>query len=403
MSPEWSYEAIAAYAALSENGQQLVTGDGGYADPWRATCALAVHCLNAGLGWDEFAELAILAPIDSGSDGRRRRENRKESRLERAWTWATANYREPVRGREGVLNALAKLSHRIDRAGWPGRSGTSDHAVAMALVGLAHENCRVEVAAGQRELSLRAGVGKGTVNRSIPRLLKIGLLEPVVDQDQGELDARRYRLNLGWRVGWYGDEREETGHSDTSPREKDPSDPLVPSASHPAFYLGAIGPTAGRLYFEVLPERSVTARQAGARLGMSAKAARGNLERLVRHGLASKGRQGRSAVYEYTEVPADRLDELAAEYGTADWRERTSERYDRERQGYAVRKHQERTSFRFDPTRSYGVRRVLFGDARPATPVGYTYVVDPEDPRQIIAAPVVHERDQRRIRERLYA
>lgn len=387
----------AAFTALSANGQKLVTGEDGRADPWAATLALGSACLNADLDFPMFLALLDASPIASGSDGRRDRSGRKMPRAEKAWRWLEENYRPPLRDKASVVEKLARLSRRIEASWWQGRSGSSDRAVALTLVAMAHEIGVFDLDASVRDIAIRAGVGRSTVSRSLDRLTEAGLIELVVDEERSELYARRYRIDLHWRA-WRSD---FTGHITDSPLGEEQCVPLSQLTNHPVFLRGALGPTAGRLFFS-LEDREVTAKQAASMVGVREESSRRNLDRLVKNGMAFRA-PGRPAKYRINpEVAADDLNELAAQYGVLDWQERTADRYQRERDGYAEVQRQRKQRacvHRMDPSQVYAVS-VRFVET-PAVPVGYTFVVDPYDPAQVIASPVLSPADERRAREEL--
>ncbi|WP_082974010.1 bifunctional DNA primase/polymerase [Mycobacterium sp. E740] len=82
---------------------------------------------------------------------------------------------------------LGPLAHRqlVDMstwarfARWPGQSGPSDRRVYLAVVGACLEQSRTDTALGTRNLALRAGLAKETVEASLKRLAEAGRLHVV--------------------------------------------------------------------------------------------------------------------------------------------------------------------------------------------------------------------------------
>ncbi|MEV5298537.1 hypothetical protein [Amycolatopsis methanolica] len=155
-------------ARMGPRAASLLDRRDGKLSEWATASALAMHALNAGLTADEF--LAVVGASDFAADfaseNGRDRSDRLVSRLRKAYRVAEESWPPPVADMADVRHRLAALSARLESHVWGGRSGRSDRAVALALVAWAHEIGTWTVDANVWDLSLRAGVGKGTAARA---------------------------------------------------------------------------------------------------------------------------------------------------------------------------------------------------------------------------------------------
>lgn len=321
-------------AKLPQRAIALLDGQDGRYSEWATACAIATYAMNAGLSEDEYVSIVRESDFSYyfATENGRDRSDRLESRLRKAWRVTEGAWNPPLGNKSDVQTRLAALSVRLEQHAWTGKGARSDRAVALALVSWAHEIGVWTIDANVRELGARAGVGRATVSRALVRLTKLGLVSPV-EQERDRIKARRWSIELGWNTG-----RDILGHMNLSPLSESYV-PLCPYQVHPVFLASAIGPTAGRLFNELDQGAEYTATEAADALGLNVKTVRRNLDRLVGHGLMVK-RAGKPALYMLVHVSVDRLDELAAEYGTLDWFERTADTIDRERAGYAEQQRQ---------------------------------------------------------------
>ncbi|WP_139320498.1 hypothetical protein [Saccharomonospora sp. CUA-673] len=242
----------------------------------------------------------------------------------------------PHTGNHQRLRAeLAELSERIHSRVWAGRSGKTDRAVALALVEWAHEVCVWHLDANVRDLAVRAGVGKTTAARALGRLRKIGLCRPVADNDQAPEKAQRWALNVDWeksRTGTYYSRGSSTVNMSHFV-------PLRTDQQHPAFLPGALGRTAGLIYFGMPENEEASPADVAGTVGCRTQTARKLMKRLTEHGLLVETRR-RPVAYRLADVDPSALDAIADEYGTADWADRSVDRVSRERKGYELKRQE---------------------------------------------------------------
>lgn len=292
--------------------------------------------MNAGLTEDEFVSVVSVSAFAldfATEDGGRDRSARLEGRLRRVWNKADDGWQPPFGSSETLLVKLEELSHRADVYGWPSRTARTDRAVALALIAWAHEIGVWTLAAGTRELSLRAGVAHGTAKRALGRLATAGLIRKD-DQDRAENHTQRWVLNLGWGFKCTSDPL-GLQHGGKGPSG------LNTPLNHPAFLHTALGQNAGRIWLDIGAHPGTTAADAAERLGLKRQVVSRTLnEKLCAHGLVVKtagtgtGRRGRPAATFALNDDGPTLDEVAEAFGVADWFERTAERYNRERGGH---------------------------------------------------------------------
>lgn len=310
----------------------LLDGNDGRYSPWSTVTTLALYAINADYTESEFVRLVSEShfAFELATEDGRDRTRRLEGRIRKAWEWAEETWSPALGSVEDVRAKLEALSRRLAAHKWSGRSGSSDRAVALTLVTWAHEIGTWTLDASSRALSLRAGVARTTAERSQERLQALGVLRRAPGARITD-HAQRWELQLGWQ----GD----TGV--TSPHDLSHGGiglcGLTTHLSHPAFVRSALGPTAERVWLDLVDNPDATAAEISGRLGVNPTTARKTLAKLVDHRLAlvSGARATTRPANTYQVDPAGSLGAVADEYGTTDWRERTAERYDRERAGYA--------------------------------------------------------------------
>lgn len=313
-------------ARLSERGRDLLDGKVSNRSTLSTWNAIAREVYAAGLDFDDYNALGSNCDAYVGS-----REMYKL--MLDTWTFVEDNWREPLGSQADVRHRLAELSrYAAEGRRWPGRTGTTDRAVALAVLGRFHEVGAYTLGIDCRTVAERSGlgIGHGTANRSMWRLAKLGLLRPV-GRDGWEA-ARRWKVNLAWEAqNW--DSRSYPGIGSTVP--------VSTVHEHPAFTRGALGATAGRVWVALPDDTTLTVAEAATAAGVSGGSARYNLRKLVDAGLAEQrdplpGKRG----MRFSVVPVDHgyLDVLAKEHGTEDVFERQAERHARERAEYVLRR-----------------------------------------------------------------
>lgn len=320
---------------------------------WATLVSIAMYCVTARFMYDEFRYLVLES--DFAGTTSLLAPGKREKQCQAAWGFAEDNW-EPPEDRDGIRRKLTELSIRLAQAPWKGRSGISDRMVADAVLAVCHERGTYSPVLSCRFLAERTSLGAMTVSRSLKRLAKLGLIRYIGRTDQWN---SRYRVVLRWRPPAKG----HTGTSSllrstcttTSLQSTDGTcaDQVFSSTAplHDAFVNRALGPTAGRIWFGMT--EPLTAREAAAQFGVAEKTVRRNLELLVSVGLVSKS-EGRPAVYKATEVPGERLDEIAAEYGAAGWLANQRETHSRHQQAHALTRRLRREATRSGYQRKAG-------------------------------------------------
>lgn len=306
----------------------LDTQDGRYSE-WATASALAMHALNAEFSEDEY--VAVVSESDFAyefaTENGRDRTDRLESRLRKAWNRAEENWNPPLGDTDRVRLRLAEVSRRVESYPWKGRAGVSDRTVALALLAYAHGNGAWTLDMSTRRLSELSGVSKNTASASLRRLAKLGLIQRIEQEDHNPTDAARWGIVLDWNP-----RRDTTGTHKPLPPITNYVSQVCPF-THPVFLTAALGQTAGRVWFGLPDDGSLTAAELAERLRLNTKTVRRNLNVLVSVGLACKS-EGRPARYSLVNVSTEYLNELAEQYGTLDWSERKAETYKAQREGF---------------------------------------------------------------------
>lgn len=288
---------------------------------WSTLLAIARYCHTAGMVFEEFRHLVNESDF-SGSTSLLARG--RESKIRKTWDSVQEATDTPA-DRDGIRNEVLKLKTRALARPWPGRGGITDRQMATAILNRCHELGTYSPVLSARFLAERTSRGAATASRSLTRLEKLGLIARQGVTTEGNT---RYRINLRW---------EAKGHNETSS--------LVPSTctsvslqigsvpQHDAFTSKALGPEAGRIWFSL--SGSMTAAEAAAEYGLSAKTARRYLDSLVSVGLAVKS-EGRPAEYKAVTVSVERLDEIAAEYGALGWHDRQRDNHQSHREAQRI-------------------------------------------------------------------
>ncbi len=299
---------------LSEQGRDLLDAKTAKANTWSTFSAIAMYALAAGFNETEFELLCrdSVAITMTSRDA--------DELLSKVYSSAESHYK-PTGDISTVRRQLAELHERIEARPWVGRNGSTDRAVALALVSRAHEIGAYTPGISVRTLAERAGMNHPAVRKSLRRLMRLGLMTRLRGRRAAE--AARYRIDLSW------------GECVNDPirlyREN-----LIGSLSHsayhhPAFLRGAIGATAGRVFFGMVD--GSTPSEISDQVGISPDSAKYNLRKLLTYNLVVKD-SGRYTVR--PGITEDDLDAIAEERGTSDWSERIKRRHAAERQAMVV-------------------------------------------------------------------
>jgi predicted transcriptional regulator len=320
---------------LSQAALDLLSCEDARHSEWATACAIGMYAMNAEYTEDEFIQLVLesdFAYVFATEDKGRDRSNRLERRLRKVWARVEDGWNPPLRETTNVRERLEALSQRIADHDWPGRTASTDRAVALALVQWAHEIGVWTLGAGTRELALRASVVHATAKKALGRLAAVGLIKPSTQTKRKPNHCQRWELDLDWGI-----------MANIDPYGSFPpgvsSYGLNVAVNHPVFLGSALGPTAGRVWMYLAEHQDGARVEAIAEgTGISDRTLRRVLaEKLVPNGLVvaevdSAGRGRPAQVYRLD--PNVSLDEIAESFGVLGWHERTAERYERERAGF---------------------------------------------------------------------
>ncbi|MFE6923980.1 hypothetical protein ACFVAV_23345 [Nocardia sp. NPDC057663] len=328
---------------LPERTRQLLNGSMTRDTTFKAIGSVAFTCYRREFQFEQFSELVWSSELGRTFVTEQSLKTRAQfnKQLRRAWDYTEDNFdhgyeHEAAEYDETVRERLADLLTRVQAAPWPGRGGNSERATAVALVTLGHETNRYTVDASVRELATRAMIGRTAVGNALGRLATHRLFTRTRPEVRGDSDT--FHLELDWVPLL-----PISGHTKLyGSQEITLCVPVLVLTEHPAFSAGALGKSAGRIWEFLLSrvnlEVGPTVGEIQAGTGLSANSVRAHLKKMVANGLADKQGQ-RNATYAVS--PRADLDRVAAEYGQADYEERTRARFERERQGYAALRRQQ--------------------------------------------------------------
>lgn len=287
---------------------------------WSTLLAIAQSCRNAGMDLHDFRGLVLESEfVDSTS--LLSNKSKRDAQIPRAWNWIDDRDEDPADA-NGIRALIASLTNEVRAHQWPGRTGGTDRAVALSVLDRCHELGTYSPVLSSRHLAEKLGIGHATAARSLNRLTELGLLSGRAITDQGNY---RYQVRLRWRSRTKG-QAETSSSLPVTCISLSVQEGSVPA--HDAFVTRALGPTSGRMWFSF--SGPTTAREAASRVGVSARTARRCLDSLVSAGLATKD-EGRPARFTMQEASAERLDEIAAEYGALGWLDQQRERHENQR------------------------------------------------------------------------
>lgn len=188
-------------ARLPQPVLDLLDGADGKYDIWSTVSAVAMRMMNAGFTEDEF--IAVVSASDLAyefvSESGRTRWYRLESRLAKVWSRVDDAWNPPLGSLDEVRRKLAELSQRLQAHKWPGRTGSTDQAVAIALVEWAHEIGTWAIDASSRDLSLRAGLARTTATNALSRLEKVQLINKA-NVERAHNHAQKWEIRLDWGI-----------------------------------------------------------------------------------------------------------------------------------------------------------------------------------------------------------
>lgn len=370
---------------LAARALKVLDGDLTGHSTFSSVSSVAGSCYRKRFTFDEFT--AVLWHSDLGAqyadENGLKTRGQFDKNVRNAWDWVDEKGFDHGYDARIVRERLAVLASRVQKAQWKGRGGSSERAVALALIGLGHELNKFTVDADGLLLAEAAGVGRATVHRAAARLAKKGFVTITWHPREGDVKANTYLLNLDWVD--QGSFINGT-HSDLKP----PNTQCVSFMKldfHPVFARKALGASARRIWEFLLEQQEpATQRQVRESTGLSAGAVSKHLARMVQFGLV-QSHPGHPAGYSLD--PAGDLWAVAEAHGTQDWVEQTAEKHKRQREGWLEVKKQ-RAAGITQPSRKTGTaaqrraREILTViPPTPRTPVG-----SPEPPPDWALAPV---------------
>lgn len=232
---------------------------------------------------------------------------RKQDRnLEKAWDKAVRS--KPF----NTEDALSDLRDRIaTHAGWTGRTGSRNRAVALAFVGFCIEhNCYTRTISSYELAKYTAGMSQKSVHRALMALLDLELLrdEQRPDRRTSARSTRRYRLNLRWGVSTR--DSRNTVKDSLSQEFQPPHDLWSRGPSRKGGPAG-LGPACQRVW-EVLTDEPTTVREVSETTGMSRDSVRRYLKILADNCLAGvkPGGPGKPALYFGVDTPLDAVADM---------------------------------------------------------------------------------------------
>ncbi|MCV7299774.1 helix-turn-helix transcriptional regulator [Mycobacterium barrassiae] len=243
-----------------------------------------------------------------------------ESFLARTWEKA-ASQLSPAE----ILKRISEIRVAVEAADWPGRTGTTDRAVMLALCELGTASGTTALTFGSRKIAEVAQLEDRTVRGALSRLVDARWLERSHAVQAGDADTYRFGSKLDRMTALIpsppiGD---KCGNYDQSERDR--------VLLHPVFRNGSgLGKNTGRTWL-VLGGlgRPVTTKELAEVRRADRRTVDRHLKVLEKHGLAAK-----SGTQWTASGDGWRLDELAVALGAAKRSEMQSERYRRNRDGY---------------------------------------------------------------------
>ncbi|MDV6246878.1 hypothetical protein [Rhodococcus opacus] len=312
---------------LPERTRQILSLELTRNTTYQAIGSVAFTCYGQDLTFDQYSDLLWESELGRlfYEESALKTRGQFDKKIRRAWDYTDDHFDWGYRERS-VRERLGDLLARIQAAPWPGRGGSSERAVAIALVNLGHEVNRYTVDASTRELATRAKIGRSTVSKALVRLATKGLFTARTSGESGTDHADTFHLDLDWEPLV-----PISGHTKLSGSHTTLCVPVLVTTEHSAFTRAALGKSAGRVWDYLMftaPESGATVDEIQRATGISPNTVRTQLKRMTDHHLVTKhGQRGAR----YTVSPDADLDRVAEEYGQEGYEERTAERFQRER------------------------------------------------------------------------
>lgn len=261
--------------------------------------SVALAAVNAGWSVEQTAELLGASGLAVAADYAARSNDHGTAKTEKwftdhVWSGAEKQVRDHPAIRLEPDPALGPLSAQVEQLAWIGRSGASERAVYIAMIGKATEVGSLEFNCSQRDLMERSGLcARKTVQRALQRLASPGLIERITlshDQILSRLpdDPARFRWTSTWRLS--------TNHVPASTHVGRPDDAVAEYASirHDVFLNGSgLGKYAHRIWVALDASPGSTARDLSSGLDIGYRTVKKHLESFHQFGLADADDEGR--------------------------------------------------------------------------------------------------------------
>jgi len=259
--------------------------------------SVALAAVNAGWSHDQMADLLAASGLAAAGDYAARSKDRGAAPTKKWFTdhiWAAAE--ERVRAHPAIRQepdaALGPIACQVEQLAWKGRSGGSDRAVYIAMVGKATEVGSLEFNCAQRDLMERSGLcGRKTVQAALKRLVSRGLIErrsPSHDQigSRRSDDPARFRWTSAWLLC--------TDHLPAMSLSTPWAVGDFDSIRHDVFLNGSgLGKCAQRIWVALAASPGSDARSLSSGLDIQCRTVKKHLERLHRVGMADCDDEGR--------------------------------------------------------------------------------------------------------------
>ncbi len=298
--------------------------EGWYKTGTHMTTALANAFVGAGRTCGEFVT-ALLDPTNKGGEKARDVQRRAkaardwEDWLDQRWVAALENvHNQRDAGVDVVMAKLDTIDAQMDDHPWSPRTAVTDRSVLLALLAVARQAKRLEFDVDQRRLAELSGRTRVTVSKSLARLAAQGRC--AISARGADGACSRYRLH------------ESVTSMPRTPSHVGGSTSLGIGMSHlhDVWARGALGPTAESVYRALLGDGGwFTAAEVKARTSppLSRRTVHRQLDRLLGVELVVHELRTWRAV----DVTDEKLDSIAAAFGTAGRRERIRRRHGEER------------------------------------------------------------------------
>ncbi|MDJ0401801.1 hypothetical protein, partial [Rhodococcus rhodochrous] len=162
---------------LSDYVVRLLDTEESRKDSFSGVVAVAKACYQAGIDEDGFSELVWQSALGAVffTEEKCKTRGQFNKKCGNAWRYAEDSGSTSEERQHDVADKLASLLARVQSAPWPGRGGSSERAVAIALISYAVEINVYTVGVSVRTLVERSRLGFETTRKALGRLESKGL------------------------------------------------------------------------------------------------------------------------------------------------------------------------------------------------------------------------------------